>query len=56
MIAPDGVRNVMERMEGTAGLAIIFVLVMVFGTVLSKFTVSTMNAIWDFFCFIVGIR
>lgn len=55
-IAPDGVRNVMEKMEGVVGITIVFVLVMVFGTALSKYTVGAMNGIWDFFCFLVGIR
>lgn len=54
-IAPDGVREVMEKMEGVVGISIVFVLVMVFGTALSKFTTGVMNGIWDFFCFLVGI-
>lgn len=55
-IAPDGVRDAMEKMEGSAGLMVVFVLVMVFGTALSKVTTSVTHAIWDFFCFLVGIR
>ena len=55
-IAPDGVRGVMEKMEGGVGIAVVFILVMVFGTVLSKMLVSVTTGIWDFFCFLVGIR
>lgn len=55
-IAPDGARRVMEGMEGVAGVSIVFILVMVFGTALSKVTSSVTLAIWDFFCFLVGMR
>lgn len=54
-IAPDGVRAAMEKMEGVVGISLVFVLVMVFGTVLSKMMMTVTTSIWDFFCFLVGI-
>lgn len=53
-IAPDGARRVMEHLESTTGLAIVFVLVMVFGTALSRVTTGVTLAILDFFQFLVG--
>lgn len=55
-IAPDGVRRVMEQMEGTLGLMVVLILVMVFSTALSKMMSGAMNGILEFFQMLVGIR
>ena len=52
-IAPDGVREVMERMEGTMGIMVVLVLVMVFGTALSTITTAVIRGILNFFYFLV---
>ena len=54
-IAPDGARRVMEQMEGTVGLTIVFVLVMVFSTALARVISGVTEAILEFFYFLVGI-
>ena len=54
-IAPDGVREVMERMEGSMGLLVVFVLVMVCSTFLSKITSGIVEGVVRFFYFLVGM-
>ena len=53
-IAPDGVRNFMEKIEGAIGLFLVLVLVVVFGSYLSEFMANIINGILDFFLMIVG--
>lgn len=53
-IAPDGVRNVMDRLEQGAGVFLVFGLVMLFGAGLSQFTGAVINQILQFFYFLVG--
>ena len=54
-IAPDGIRNLMERMEQGVGIALVFGLVMLLGTALSQFTGAVINQILQFFYFLVGM-
>ncbi|MBQ9019957.1 site-2 protease family protein [Candidatus Saccharibacteria bacterium] len=55
-IAPDGVRRFMEQMEGGLGLGVVLVLVLIFGTALSKLMTGAMNGILQFFEMIVGMK
>lgn len=54
-IAPDGAREFMEKMERGAGLGIILVLVLVFGTALSRLMTGAMTGILQFFEMLVGM-
>ena len=54
-IAPDGVRDVMEQIERSFGIILVFVLVMVFGSSLSAFTREIMTNIVKFFFMLVGV-
>lgn len=54
-IAPDGAREVMERLEKTAGLWLILILVVVAGSVLSRVMGTMINGILDFFYMLVGV-
>ena len=54
-IAPDGAREVMERLEKTAGLWLILILVVVAGSVLSRVMCTMINGILDFFYMLVGV-
>ena len=53
-IAPDGVREVMEKMEGAIGIVLVMALVLLFGSYLSEFTANVINNIINFFLMIVG--
>ena len=54
-LAPDGARAFMEAIE-KYGIIIIYVLLLVGGTVFSKYMAAGQNAIFDAFRWIVGIR
>lgn len=53
-IAPDGIRDFMERLEQTGGIMIVFVLVVFFSTALSKIMTGAILGILQFFYFLVG--
>lgn len=53
-IAPDGVRDFMERLEQTGGIMIVFFLVIFFSTALSKIMTGAILGILQFFYFLVG--
>lgn len=53
-IAPDGVRQIMEKMEGVAGLVLVMALVLLLGSYLSDFIVNIINEIINFFLMLVG--
>ncbi len=52
-IAPDGAREVMEKLEGTLGIWLIFILIFIFGSTLSSFMTGAINEIYKFFVSIV---
>ena len=52
-IAPDGFRNVLQELE-RYGVVIVYALILLFGEVFSHLMVGGMNAILNFFYFIVG--
>lgn len=54
-IAPDGAREVMERIERTAGLFLVLILVVVLSSVLSRLLSGMIGGILDFFYMLVGI-
>lgn len=54
-IAPDGAREVMERIERTAGLFLVLILVVVLSSVLSRLLSGMIGGILDFFYVLVGI-
>lgn len=54
-IAPDSIRRFMERMESGLGLLVVFILVVVFGTALSRVTSTVINGILNFFYLLVGM-
>lgn len=54
-LAPDGVREWMERMERGAGMMVVLVLVLVFGTALSRYMSGAMMEILKFFEMLVGM-
>lgn len=54
-LAPDQVRDVMQRMERW-GIMVILILVVVFSPVISVIMSGAINGIWDFFCWMVGMR
>lgn len=53
-IAPDSIREFMERMERGLGLMVVFILVLVFGTALSRITAGAISGVLDFFYLLVG--
>lgn len=53
-IAPDGIREVMERLEQTVGIVLVLVLVVFFGSYLSSFTTGVIYNILEFFVWIVS--
>ncbi|MBQ2638479.1 site-2 protease family protein [Candidatus Saccharibacteria bacterium] len=53
-IAPDGIREVMERMEQTIGIILVLILVVFFGTYLSQFTSNIVMNILYFFISLVS--
>lgn len=54
-VAPDGVRDLMEKMEYGTGLAVVFVLVYCFSQFLSAYLTGAMRGIIEFFFFLVGM-
>lgn len=53
-IAPDGVRSFMEKMEGGAGLTVVFMMILIFGTALSQLMSGAINGILNWFLILVG--
>lgn len=53
-IAPDGIRDFMERMEYSTGLIVVFIMVFFFSQYLSMYLIGAINGILDFFYFVVG--
>ncbi len=54
-IAPDGIRDFMERMEYSTGLIVVFVMVFFFSNYLSLYLINAMDGILSFFFFLVGM-
>lgn len=54
-IAPDGIRDFMERMEYSTGLIIVFIMVFFFSNYLSSYLVGAIQGILSFFFFLVGV-
>lgn len=54
-IAPDGAREVMERLESTLGVWLIFILIVIAGSVLPQFLSNVISEILKFFYFLVGV-
>ena len=54
-LAPDGAREVMEKME-RYGLIVVMLMIFVFSSALSKILVAGMYGILNFFCFLVGMN
>ena len=48
-IAPDGARDFMDKMERGVGLMLVFMLIMIFGTVFSKIMGGAIDGILEFF-------
>lgn len=55
-IAPDGIRDFMERMEYSTGLIIVFVMVYFFSNYLSAYLVGAIRGILSFFFWLVGVQ
>lgn len=53
-IAPDGVRMIMEKIEKTAGIWLVFGLILIFSSVLSRLMSGAIAGILDFFLRLVG--
>ncbi len=53
-IAPDEIRELMERIEKTAGVWLVFLLIIIFGSALSSFLSNAITEIYKFFFFLVG--
>ena len=53
-IMPDGVREVMEKIESTLGIWLVFGLILIFSSALSTLMVNATNGILQFFLMIVG--
>lgn len=53
-IAPDGIRDLMEKFERTAGIFLVLILVVFFGTYLSQFTSNIVLNILYFFVSLVS--
>ena len=54
-IAPDGIRDLMEKMESTLGMIIVFVMVYFCSSLLSDYLVGAIGAILNLFYALVGI-
>jgi Zn-dependent protease len=55
-IAPDGIRDFMERMEYSTGLIIVFVMVYFFSNYLSAYLVGAIRGVLTFFFWLVGVQ
>ena len=53
--APDGFRNFMRQLE-SYGLIVIYILILLGGSLLSSYMANGQLAVVDFFCWIVGAR
>lgn len=53
-IAPDGVRNIMEKMESTIGIWLVFGLILIFSSVLTTIMSTMITGIVRFFLMLVG--
>ena len=53
-LAPDGAREVMERIEKTAGIWLVFALILVFSSALSRLMSGAITGILEFFMMLVG--
>jgi Zn-dependent protease len=53
-IAPDGIRDFMEKMEYTTGLFVVFIMVYFFSSFLSTYSVDAMTGILNLFYALVG--
>ena len=54
-IAPDKIRDLMEKMEYSTGLIVVFVMVYFFSQFLSSYLMGAMQGIMQFFFFLVGM-
>lgn len=54
-IAPDGIRDFMEKMEYSTGLIVVFIMVYFFSNYLSAYLVGAIQGILKFFFFLVGV-
>lgn len=54
-LAPEGVQDLMRKME-QFGIIVIYVLILVGGTLLSNYMAAGQKGIVDFFCWIVGAK
>ena len=54
VIAPDKVREVMQKIEATVGVWLVFGLILVFSSALSKLMTGAITGILEFFLMIVG--
>ena len=55
-IAPDGVRAVMEKIESTAGVWLVFGLILIFSSALSRLMTGAISGILQFFLMLVGVQ
>lgn len=53
-LAPDGVREGMEKLERTAGIWLVFALILVFSSALSLLMSNAISGILEFFLMLVG--
>ncbi len=53
-LAPDGVRSLMEKLEGPAGIFLVYILILFFGGVFYGVMSGAMNGVLSFFYWIVG--
>ncbi len=52
--APDGVRRIMEKLEGPAGIFLVYILILFFGGVFYGLMTGAMNGVLGFFYWIIG--
>ena len=53
-IAPDGIRDFMEKMEYTTGLMVVFLMMFFFSQYLSEYMLAAIKGVLAFFFFLVG--
>ena len=53
-IAPDGIRDFMEKMEYTTGLMVVFLMMFFFSQYLSEYMLAAIKGVLSFFFFLVG--
>ena len=54
-IAPDGMREVMEKIERGLGIWLVFGLILIFSSALSSMMINATNGILQFFLMLVGV-